>query len=149
MGQGKGVASERCSCQVTKADRARGDIDVIKCRLCSAIVSAFGRTLCGTLWHREDGPAEDFVLRPPRDFFACSGSLERHCEQPSHSSAWSLVCNRVHGDRALGRSWFIFIVIELLVPQGPCQKRSKKSIQRRRGSMRSCHGEVGMLPGNR
>jgi len=34
-----------------------------------------------------------------RDFLACSCSPERHGNQPFHSLARSLVCNRVHGDR--------------------------------------------------
>ena len=34
------------------------------------------------------------------DFFARSGSLERHCKRPpSHSFARSLLYNHVHGDR--------------------------------------------------
>jgi hypothetical protein len=88
---------------------SRLGMHVIKCRFCSAIVSEFGRTSCVET-HLLKISFYDHIVG---DFFACSGSLKRHCKQASHSLAQSLVCNRVHGDRgngALGTIWFIFIV---------------------------------------
>jgi hypothetical protein len=60
---------------VTEADWARGDIDVIKCWFCSAIVSGFGR-----ISHVETDLLKISFCDHRGDFFACSGSLERYCK---------------------------------------------------------------------
>jgi len=112
----RGVGKGRCIrtlLVVTEDDWARGDIDVIKCQFCSAIVSGFGRTSCGTVTSRRRNLLKISFCDQRGDFFACSDLFARTALQATVSFVWlgplsvTVYTARRSRSGALRTSWFV------------------------------------------